>query len=141
MNETGEKYPKEETRIGIVAICAAAGLDVFATGGIGGVHRGAPYDESADLAELGRTRAVVVCAGAKSILDLPATLERLETHGVTVIGYRTNEFPGFFTPRTGLPVPSSADSAAAPSENNPLMLLAFCACCALYAPRLASYCD
>jgi pseudouridine-5'-phosphate glycosidase len=100
------------TVAGTLAICAAAGLDVFATGGIGGVHRGAPYDESADLLELGRTSAVVVCAGAKSILDLPATLERLETHGVTVIGYRTNEFPGFFTPRTGLPVPSTADSAA-----------------------------
>lgn len=89
-----------------------AGIRVMATGGIGGVHRGAPFDESADLAELGRTSAVVVCAGAKSILDLPATLERLETHGVTVIGYRTTEFPGFFTATTGLPVPSSADSAS-----------------------------
>jgi pseudouridine-5'-phosphate glycosidase len=99
------------TVAGTLAICAASGLDVFATGGIGGVHRGAPFDESADLAELGRTSAVVVCAGAKSILDLPATLERLETHGVTVVGYRTTEFPGFFTARTGLPVPSTADTA------------------------------
>jgi pseudouridine-5'-phosphate glycosidase len=95
-----------------LAICAAAGLDVFATGGIGGVHREPAFDESADLAELARTSAVVVCAGAKSILDLPATLERLESHGVTVVGYRTDEFPGFFTARTGLPVPARAQSAA-----------------------------
>lgn len=95
-----------------LAICAAAGLDVFATGGIGGVHREPAFDESADLAELARTSAVVVCAGAKSILDLPATLERLETNGVTVVGYRTDEFPGFFTAHTGLPVPARAESAA-----------------------------
>lgn len=101
------------TTVAATMLCAHhAGIPVFATGGIGGVHRGAPFDESADLAELGRTSAVVVCAGAKSILDLPATLERLETHGVTVIGYRTTEFPGFFTATTGLPVPSSADSAS-----------------------------
>ena len=71
---------------------------VFATGGIGGVHRvlsGAAFDESADLLELSRSSVVTVCAGAKSILDLPATVERLETLGVTVIGYRTDEFPGF----------------------------------------------
>ncbi|HVZ48297.1 MAG TPA: pseudouridine-5'-phosphate glycosidase [Gemmatimonadaceae bacterium] len=95
-----------------LAIMAAAGVDVFATGGIGGVHRGAPFDESADLLELSRTSAVVVCAGAKSILDLPATVERLETFGVAVIGFRTDEFPGFFTARTGLPVGAVADSAA-----------------------------
>lgn len=95
-----------------LAICAAAGLDVFATGGIGGVHREPAFDESADLAELARTSAVVVCAGAKSILDLPATLERLETNGVTVVGHRTDEFPGFFTARTGLPVPARVQSAA-----------------------------
>ena len=76
---------------------------VFATGGIGGVHRDAPFDESADLVELARTPMVVVCAGAKSILDLPATLERLETLGVPVIGYRTDELPGFFTARHGPP--------------------------------------
>lgn len=95
-----------------LALCTAAGLPVFATGGIGGVHRDAPFDESADLPELARSPVVTVCAGAKSILDLPATLERLETLGVTVIGYRTEEFPGFFTPRTGLKVPAVAESAA-----------------------------
>jgi pseudouridine-5'-phosphate glycosidase len=84
---------------------------VFATGGIGGVHRQAPYDESADLLELARTPVVVVCAGAKVILDLPATLERLESFGVPVIGYRTREFPAFFTESSGLPVPAAADSA------------------------------
>ncbi|HLV25874.1 MAG TPA: pseudouridine-5'-phosphate glycosidase [Gemmatimonadales bacterium] len=88
-----------------LTICRAAGVQVFATGGIGGVHRAPPFDESADLMELSRTPAVVVCAGAKAILDRPATLERLETLGVAVIGYRTDEFPGFFTVGTGLPVP------------------------------------
>jgi len=95
-----------------LALCTLAGLPVFATGGIGGVHRDAPFDESADLIELARSPVITVCAGAKSILDLPATLERLETLGVTVIGFRTTEFPGFFTPRTGLSVPHSAESAA-----------------------------
>jgi pseudouridine-5'-phosphate glycosidase len=85
-----------------LAIASAVGIQVFATGGIGGVHRDAPYDESADLAELARTPMVVVCAGAKSILDLDATWERLETLGVTVIGYRTSELPGFFTAETGI---------------------------------------
>jgi pseudouridine-5'-phosphate glycosidase len=74
------------------------------------VHRDAPYDESGDLAELARTPMVVVCAGAKSILDLPATLERLETLGVTVVGYRTDELPGFFTRATGLPLSARADT-------------------------------
>ena len=86
-----------------LALCTAAGIDVFATGGIGGVHREPPFDESADLLELARTPVVTVCAGAKSILDLPATLERLESYGVAVIGFGTDEFPGFFTRRTGLP--------------------------------------
>jgi pseudouridine-5'-phosphate glycosidase len=98
-----------------VCICAQAGLDVFATGGIGGVHRsarGAPPDESADLLELSRSSVVTVCAGAKSILDLPATVERLETLGVTVIGFQTDEFPGFFTARTGLRLSATADSPA-----------------------------
>lgn len=96
-----------------LAMMAAGRFDVFATGGIGGVHRGSPYDESADLLELSRVSAVTVCAGAKSILDLPATVERLETFGITVIGYRTDEFPGFFTARTGLPVTATADGPAA----------------------------
>lgn len=95
-----------------LACCMAARLDVFATGGIGGVHREPAFDESADLAELGRTSVVVVCAGAKSILDLPATLERLESHGVTLVGFRTDEFPGFFTAHTGLGVPARVDSPA-----------------------------
>ncbi len=95
-----------------LALCALAGIEVFATGGIGGVHRDAPFDESADLVELARTSAIVVCAGAKSILDLPATLERLETLGVLVVGYRTSELPGFFTTTTGLALSARADSPA-----------------------------
>lgn len=94
-----------------LCIAAAAGVEVFATGGIGGVHRGAPFDESTDLGELARTPMIVVCAGAKSILDLPATLERLETLGVAVVGYRTDELPGFFTRSTGLRLTARADSA------------------------------
>jgi pseudouridine-5'-phosphate glycosidase len=94
-----------------LAIAYAAGATVFATGGIGGVHRDAPFDESGDLDELARTPMVVVCAGAKSILDLPATLERLETLGITVVGYRTDELPGFFTTTTGLRLPARAESA------------------------------
>jgi pseudouridylate synthase len=84
-------------------IAARAGIPVFATGGLGGVHRDATetFDESADLVTLGRTRIVVVCAGVKSILDVPATLERLETLGVTVLGYRTTRFPGFFISDSG----------------------------------------
>ena len=85
-----------------LSIAGAKSVQVFATGGIGGVHRYAPFDESADLVELARTPMVVVCAGAKSILDLPATLERLESLGVTVLGYQTDELPGFFTRSTGL---------------------------------------
>ncbi len=88
------------------------GVRVFATGGIGGVHREPAFDESADLVELARSPIVVVCAGAKSILDLPATLERLESLGVAVVGYRTDELPGFFTAETGLRVPARADDAA-----------------------------
>lgn len=95
-----------------IALAALAGIPVFATGGIGGVHRDPPFDESADLAELARASVVVVCSGAKSILDLPATLERLETLGVPVVGYRTSRLPGFFTEDAGLPVPARAESAA-----------------------------
>jgi pseudouridine-5'-phosphate glycosidase len=95
-----------------LCIARAAHVQVFATGGIGGVHRDAPYDESGDLTELADTPMVVVCAGAKSILDLPATLERLETLGVTVVGYRTDELPGFFTRSTGLRLSARADSPA-----------------------------
>lgn len=100
------------TVAGSLTLAHAGGIEVFATGGIGGVHRGAPFDESADLTALSRTPMIVVCAGAKSILDLPATLERLETLGVPVIGYGTDELPGFFTRSSGLRVPQRADSAA-----------------------------
>jgi pseudouridine-5'-phosphate glycosidase len=99
-----------------LTIAFAAGATVFATGGIGGVHRGAPFDESADLGELARTPMVVVCAGAKSILDLGATLERLETLGVTVVGYGTSELPGFFTRSTGIPLQTRVDSASEVAE-------------------------
>ncbi|MDB4886123.1 MAG: Pseudouridine-5-phosphate glycosidase [Gemmatimonadetes bacterium] len=94
-----------------LCIASVAGAQVFSTGGIGGVHRDAPFDESGDLVELARTPMVVVCTGAKAILDLPATLERLETLGVTVLGYRTDELPGFFTRTTGLRLGARADSA------------------------------
>lgn len=95
-------------------IAALAGIRVFATGGIGGVHRGAAesFDISADLQELARTSVAVVCAGAKSILDLKLTLEYLETHGVPVVGYRTNELPAFFTRESGLAVDRRFDEAA-----------------------------
>ena len=99
-----------------LSIAFAAGAAVFATGGIGGVHREAPFDESADLDELARTPMVVVCAGAKSILDLAATLERLESRGVTIVGYQTSEMPGFFTRSAGLPLPARAESAAEIAE-------------------------
>jgi pseudouridine-5'-phosphate glycosidase len=95
-----------------VALASAVGIEVFATGGIGGVHREAPFDESADLAELARTPMVVVCAGAKSILDLSATWERLETLGIPVVGYRTSELPGFYTAETGIWLDARSDSAA-----------------------------
>jgi pseudouridine-5'-phosphate glycosidase len=97
------------------AIAAAAGIAVFATGGLGGVHRDAThtFDESADLVTLSRTRIAVVCAGVKSILDVPATLERLETLGVSVVGYRTTRFPGFFIADSGYDVDWSVDSPAA----------------------------
>jgi pseudouridylate synthase len=96
-------------------IAALAGIRVFATGGIGGVHRGAAtsFDISADLQELARTPVAVICAGAKSILDLRLTLEYLETHGVPVIGYRCNEFPAFYTRESGLPVDVRLDEATA----------------------------
>ncbi|MDT7604621.1 MAG: pseudouridylate synthase [Acidobacteriota bacterium] len=92
-------------------IAARAGLSVFATGGIGGVHRGALPDVSADLPELARTSlAIVVCSGAKSVLDLPATREWLETHGVTVVGYGCDEMPAFYARTSGLSVDVRCDS-------------------------------
>jgi pseudouridylate synthase len=95
-------------------LAARAGIDVFATGGIGGVHRdaAASFDESADLVELSRAPICVVCAGVKSILDAGATLERLETLGVTVLGYRTDRLAGFYLSDSGQPVPWRVDSPA-----------------------------
>ncbi len=95
-------------------IAVAAGIRVFATGGIGGVHREArdTWDESADLVALARIPICVVCAGVKSILDVGATLERLETLNVPVLGYRTDRFPGFYLSDSGFPVPWRVDSAA-----------------------------
>ncbi len=89
-----------------------AGIPVFATGGIGGVHRGAAetMDISADLQELARTNVAVICAGAKAVLNLELTLEYLETHGVPVVGYQTDEFPAFYTRRSSLPVDYRLDT-------------------------------
>lgn len=91
-------------------IAHKAGIRIFATGGIGGVHRGNPFDISADLTELGRTPIVIVCSGAKTILDLPLTLEVLETRGVAIIGYGTDELPAFYTNASGLPVDVRCDT-------------------------------
>lgn len=91
-------------------VSSLANMKVFATGGIGGVHRGVPFDISADLTQLGRSPVLVVCAGAKSILDLPATREVLETQGVTVVGYQTDEFPAFYTRTSGLGVDVRVDT-------------------------------
>jgi pseudouridylate synthase len=89
-----------------------AGIRVFATGGVGGVHRGAEtsFDISADLIELAQTNVAVICAGAKSILDIGLTLEYLETHGVPVVGYQTDELPAFYTSKSGFPVDYRVDS-------------------------------
>jgi len=98
------------TVCGTLIAANQANIKVFATGGIGGVHRGNSFDISADLQELSRTPMIVVCAGAKSILDLPATIEYLETMGVPVIGYQTDEFPAFFSRKSGLPVNHAANT-------------------------------
>jgi pseudouridine-5'-phosphate glycosidase len=104
--------PGGTTVAGTMFAAHAASLSVFATGGIGGVHKEARYDVSTDLQALASLPLMVVCAGAKSILDLPATLEYLETMGVPVIGYGTDTFPEFFSPSSGLPVSLRLDSAA-----------------------------
>lgn len=108
------------TVAGSLAIAWLAGIRTLATGGIGGVHRELPTtapsswvrDESADLSEMARTPMIVVCAGAKAILDLPSTWERLDTLGIPVVGVGTDEFPGFYTAKTGIPLTVSVDSAA-----------------------------
>ena len=101
------------TVAGTLALMGLVGLRVLATGGLGGVHRGAEdtFDVSADLPELARTPAVVVCAGAKALLDLPRTIEVLETLGVPVLGWRTDELPAFYAERSGLPVVARVESA------------------------------
>jgi pseudouridine-5'-phosphate glycosidase len=96
---------------GTLAACRAAGVGFIGTGGIGGVHRGRRLDVSGDLGELARTEALVVCSGAKSFLDVPATMELLETLGVPVLGYRTDELPLFYAARGGPPVPARVESA------------------------------
>jgi pseudouridine-5'-phosphate glycosidase len=101
------------TVAGTIAIAHRAGIDVMATGGLGGVHRGAAesFDESADLTALSRTSELVVASGVKSILDIAATLERLDTLGVAVAGFRTTKFPGFYKSSSGLDLDWSIDSA------------------------------
>lgn len=107
-----EKGMGATTVAGTMIVASMAGIKIFATGGIGGVHRGAEstWDVSADLQELARTDTAVVCAGAKSILDLAKTLEYLETCGVPVIGYGTSELPAFYTSHSGLYLEEKADS-------------------------------
>ena len=98
---------------GTLAVCRAAGIRFMGTGGIGGVHRGFPHppDVSADLGELARTQALVVSAGIKSLLDVPATLEALETLGVPVLGFRTDRLPLFYSASGGPPVPARVETA------------------------------
>ncbi len=98
------------TVAGTMIVAHHAGISVFATGGIGGVHRGQPFDVSADLIELGRTPVAVVCSGAKAILDLPLTLEVLETHGVPIIGLGTETLPAFYTRSSGLPIDACVET-------------------------------
>jgi pseudouridine-5'-phosphate glycosidase len=97
-------------------VAQAAGIKLFATGGIGGVHRGSLGDVSADLTELAQTPVAVVCAGAKAILDLPRTLEWLETAGVPVVGWKTDEFPAFYSRTSSLPTSARVDTTAQAAE-------------------------
>ena len=99
-------------------IAALAGIHIFATGGLGGVHRGAneSFDESADLTALANVDMTMICAGVKSILDVPATLERLETLAITLVGYKTNAFPGFYLTDSGYSVEHRVDSPAEIAE-------------------------
>jgi pseudouridylate synthase len=101
---------------GTLAACRAAGIGFMGTGGIGGVHRGERLDVSGDLGELARVEALVVCSGAKSFLDVAATMELLETLGVPVLGYRTDELPLFYAASGGPPVPARVESPAEVAE-------------------------
>ena len=107
------KEDASTTVAGTMIIAHKVGIKVFATGGIGGVHREAPHDVSADLLELGRTPVAVVCSGAKAILDLPLTAEVLETQGVPLIGYGVHELPGFYTRLSGIAVDATVNSPEA----------------------------
>jgi pseudouridylate synthase len=109
----GRKASGATTVAATSTLAALAGIRVFATGGLGGVHRAASesFDESADLVTLSRTRVTVVCAGVKSILDIAATLERLETLNVPVVGYRTSHFPAFYLNDSGFPLDWRVDTA------------------------------
>ena len=98
------------TVAGTMIVARMAGIRIFASGGIGGVHRGQPFDVSADLSELARTPVAVVSSGAKSILDLPLTLEALETNGVPILGYQTDSLPAFYSARTDLPIDQRVDT-------------------------------
>ncbi|MEM7330847.1 MAG: pseudouridine-5'-phosphate glycosidase [Chloroflexota bacterium] len=100
----GKKEHGATTVAGTMILAHQAGISIFATGGIGGVHRGHPFDVSADLQELSRTPVAVICSGAKSILDLPATREVLETNGVPILGYQTDMLPSFFSRSSGLSI-------------------------------------
>ena len=106
--------PGSTTVAATMMAASLAGIEVFATGGIGGVHKGAEtsFDISADLSELGRTNVITVCAGAKAILDIAKTLEVLETEGVPVIGYQTDELPAFWSRQSGIAAPLRLDTAA-----------------------------
>jgi pseudouridine-5'-phosphate glycosidase len=117
---TASKRTGATTVAGTMVIAAMAGIRTFATGGIGGVHRGgeSSMDVSADLTELGRTQVAVICAGAKAILDLPRTLEALETLGVPVVGFGTQEFPAFYCRESGLAL---LHSVATPEEAAQIM--------------------
>jgi len=110
---TAMKYDGATTVAATSYIAHRAGLQIFATGGIGGVHRGNRSDISADLVELTRTPIVVICSGAKIVLDLPATREWLETFGVPVLGWQCDEMPAFYSHSSGLPVDQRVDDAAA----------------------------
>jgi pseudouridine-5'-phosphate glycosidase len=111
-----QRWAGATTVAATIRIAHRAGIRVFATGGIGGVHRGSLPDVSADLPELAHTPLVVVCSGAKIVLDLPATREWLETHGVTIVGYQCDEMPAFYLRRSGLKVDASVDSAEEVAE-------------------------
>src|SRR5439155_25558711 len=112
-----QKRTASTTVAGTMMLAHLAGIRVFATGGIGGAHRGPhAWDISADLSELARTPVAVVCAGAKSILDIPRTLEILETHSVPVVGYGTDDFPAFYLRSSGNPVSARVDTPKQAAE-------------------------